>query len=288
MKKLIAVLLTLIMVMGLVACGETKPADTTAAPADTTAAPEENTAAPADTTAAAVDATEGADAAFTTITEGKLTMSTNAAFPPYEMLTEDGTGFEGIDVEIATAIAQKLGLELEILDMDFDAALLAVNQGKADIVMSGVTINEERKIVMEFTESYTTAKQVIIVKEGSDVSIDNLGEKQIGTQRGTTGYIYSSDDYGEDHVVAYDTGMTAVQALLNGQVDCVIIDSAPAEEFAKTNPGLTILETEYAVESYGIGCDKGNTALVAAINEALTEMLNDGTVQAIIDKYIAA
>ena len=228
-----------------------------------------------------------ADGEFTTIVEGKLTMSTNAQFPPYEMTTDDG-GFEGIDVEIATAIAEKLGLELDILDMDFDSALLAVQQGKSDIVMAGVTVNEDRLLVMDFTDSYATGVQVVIVKEGSDVTMDNMGEGLIGTQRGTTGNIYCTDDYGEEHVVAYDDGFTAVQALMNGQVDCVVIDNAPAQEFVKNNAGLTILDTEYAVEDYAIGLNKGNTALLDAINGALAELISDGTVQSIVDKYIPA
>ena len=227
-----------------------------------------------------------------TLKAGKLIMSTNAAFPPYEMTTDDG-GFAGIDVEIATEIAKKLGLELEILDMDFDAALLAVNEGKSDIVMAGVTVNEDRKLVMDFTDSYATGIQVVIVKEGSDVTMDNLGEKMIGAQRGTTGYIYASDTpenggYGEDHVTAYDNGASAVQALMNGQVDCVIIDNAPAKEYVKANPGLTTLEGEWVTEDYAIGCNKGNTKLVEAINKALKELTEDGTVQKIVDKYIVA
>jgi polar amino acid transport system substrate-binding protein len=129
---------------------------------------------------------------------------------------------------------------------------------------------------------------VVIVKEGSDVTIDNLGDQKIGTQRGTTGYIYCSDDYGEDHVVAYDNGITAVQALQNGQVDCVVIDNAPAQEFVAANEGLTILDTEYVTEDYAIGVAKGNTALLDAINGALQELIADGTVQSIIDSYITA
>ena len=273
MKKILALTLALIMALGMfTACGAGEDA------APTTTAPAATNGAEGETTAATT---------FTTIEAGKLIMSTNAEFPPYEMTDDDGT-YIGIDVEIATAIAEKLGLELEILDVDFDAALLAANEGKSDIVMAGVTVNDDRKVVMDFTNSYATGKQVVIVKEGSDVTIDNLGEKMIGTQRATTGYIYASDDYGEDHVTAYDNGATAVQALLNGQVDCVIIDSAPAAEYVKANPGLAILETEYVIEEYAIGCDKGNTELVNAINAALEELIADGTVQAIIDKYITA
>ena len=208
-------------------------------------------------------------------------------FTPYE-LKDDNGNYIGIDVEIATAIAEKLGLELEILDVDFDAALLAVQQGKSDIVMAGVTVNDDRKLVMNFSDTYATGKQVIIVTEDSTVTIDNLGEQMIGTQRATTGYIYASDDYGDDHVTAYDNGATAVQALKNGQVNCVIIDNAPAQEYVKANAGLKILETEYVIEDYAIGVDKTNAQLLEAINGALAELTADGTIQTILDKYISA
>ena len=226
------------------------------------------------------------------VEDGKLIMSTNAAFPPYEMTTDDG-GFEGIDVEIAGAIAEKLGLELEIDDMDFDSALLAVQQSKSDIVMAGVSVTDDRQLVMSFSDSYATGIQVVIVKEGSDVTMDNLGEKMIGCQRGTTGYIYASDTpenggYGEDHVTAFDNGASAVQALVNGQVDCVIIDSAPAAEFVKANAGLTLLDGNWVEEEYAIGMNLNNDALREAVNNALKELTEDGTVQKIIDKYITA
>lgn len=222
-----------------------------------------------------------------TVTEGVLTMSTNAAFPPYES-TDDSGNVVGIDADIAAAIAEKLGLKLQIDDMDFDGALAAPQSGKSDIVMAGVTVNEDRLLTLDFTESYATGVQVVIVPEGSDVTLDNLGEQQIGTQRGTTGYIYCTDDYGEDHVVAYDDAIAAVKALNNGQIDCVVIDSAPAQELVKANPGLTILDTEYVTEDYAIGVAKGNTALLDAVNGALKELVEDGTVQSIIDKYIPA
>lgn len=285
MKKILALMLALCMVFALAACGEAA-SDPSADP-ESEAPASEAPASEAPASEAPASEEPAADGEFTTIVEGKLTMSTNAQFPPYEMTTDDG-GFEGIDVEIATAIAEKLGLELDILDMDFDSALLAVQQGKSDIVMAGVTVNEDRLLVMDFTDSYATGVQVVIVKEGSDVTMDNMGEGLIGTQRGTTGNLYCTDDYGEEHVVAYDDGFTAVQALMNGQVDCVVIDNAPAQEFVKNNAGLTILDTEYAVEDYAIGLNKGNTALLDAINGALAELISDGTVQSIVDKYIPA
>ena len=236
----------------------------------------------------ASSATSSAAAAeLTTVETGKLTMATNATFPPYEMTTDSGE-LEGIDVDTAKAIAEKLGLELQIDDMDFDAALLSVQQGKADIVMAGVTVTDERKAVMDFSDSYATGIQSIIVPNDSDIaSPDDLAGKKIGTQRGTTGYIYCSDDFGEDSVVAYDSGLTAVQALNNGQVDAVVIDNAPATEYVAANPGLKVLDTSYAEEDYAIGMAKGS-ALEDAVNKALEELKADGTLQAIVDKYINA
>ena len=232
--------------------------------------------------------TSAAAGELTTVEAGKLTMATNATFPPYEMTTDSGE-FEGIDIDTAKAIADKLGLELQIDDMDFDAALLSVQQGKADIAMAGVTVTDERKAVMDFSDSYATGIQSIIVPNDSDIaSPDDLAGKKIGTQRGTTGYIYCTDDFGEENVIAYDDGLTAVQALNNGQVDAVVIDNAPAQEFVAANPGLKILDTAYAQEDYAIGVAKGNTQLLDAINGALEELQDDGTLQAIVDKYITA
>ena len=228
-----------------------------------------------------------------TIEDGKLIMSTNAAFPPYEM-TDDAGNFIGIDVEVAQAIADKLGLELVIDNMEFTAALEAAQNGKSDMVMAGVTVTEDRLMVMDFSDSYATGIQVVIVPNGSDITaIEDLEGKKIGTQMGTTGYIYASDSpenggYGEDNVVAYDNGITAVQALLKGQIDCIVIDNAPAQAFVKENSGLKILETEFVVENYAIGFAKGNTALKEAVNKALAELIADGTVQKIVDKYIPA
>ena len=241
----------------------------------------------ASSASSAAASTSAAAGELTTVEAGKLTMATNAAFPPYEMTT-DAVEFEGIDIDTAKAIAEKLGLELQIDDMDFDAALLSVQQGKADIVMAGVTVTDERKAVMDFSDSYATGIQSIIVPEGSDIaSPDDLAGKKIGTQRGTTGYIYCSDDFGDENVVAYDDGLTAVQALNNGQVDAVVIDNAPAQEFIAANPGLKILDTSYAEEDYAIGMAK-NSPLEDAVNSVLEELKADGTLQAIVDKYITA
>lgn len=280
MKKLTALLLALAMALALCACSN--QGDTPTPTAEPSAAGEPS--------AEATEPAQGGTVA--TAEEGKLHMATNAAFPPYEMVTDDG-GFEGIDVEVATEIAKKLGLELVVDDQDFVAALTAAANGQSDIVMAGVTVNEERKETLDFTDSYATGIQVVIVKEGSDVTMDNLGEKMIGCQKGTTGYIYASDTpenggYGEDHVIGYDNGAMAVEALKGGQIDCVIIDNEPAKAYVAANDGLTLLEGNWVLEDYAIGVKKGNTELLNAVNGALKELIADGTVQRIIDKYIPA
>lgn len=307
MKKILAILLALVLVLSFAACASTaettnedsnaqtnETADTTET-GDTDAAAEDTDASAEDTDAATEETT---GAAFTTVEEGKLHMSTNAAFPPYEMVADgegfEGTGYEGIDVEVAYAIAQKLGLELVVDDMDFTAALEAAQSGKCDMVMAGVTVNEDRLAVMDFSDSYATGVQVVIVTEDSPIAtLDDIEGKLIGTQKGTTGFTYASDTpenggYGEDAVIGFDNGLSAVQALKNGQVDCVIIDNAPAQSFVAENPGLKILDTEWVTEDYAIGVAKGNTALLDAINGALAELIADGTVQSIIDTYITA
>ena len=217
MKKFVALLLAVLMVASLCACGQK-------------------------------DTQTGSD--IKTVTAGKLTMSTNAQFPPYESVADDGkgyegTGFEGIDIEIAYALAQKLGLELVVDDMDFDSALSAVQTGKSDIVAAGVTVTPERQNTMCFTDSYANGVQVVIVPENSPIeTVDQLfsllddGEDiQIGTQNATTGFIYASDDFGEEHVQAFNKGADAVQALVTGKLTCVIIDNEPAKAFVAANNG---------------------------------------------------
>ena len=280
MKKALSLMTAAALVLSLAACGSTASSAASSEAVSSDAASSE--------TASSEAASETETAELSTVEPGKLIMSTNAAFPPYEMTTDSGE-FEGIDIETAQAIADKLGLELQIDDMDFDAALLAVQQGKSDMVMAGVTVTDERQNVMDFTDSYATGIQSIIVTEDSDIaSVDDLAGKKIGTQRGTTGYLYCSDDFGDENVVAYDDGLTAVQMLNNGQVDCVVIDNAPAKEFIAANPGLKLLDTAYVEESYAIGVGKGNAELKDAINTALEELKADGTLQAIVDKYITA
>lgn len=287
MKKFLALALALAMVMSLAACSNSSSSSAGSASSQGNTSSAGNASSDASSSA-------GNYGEFTTVEPGKLIMSTNAAFPPYEMTTADG-GFEGIDVEVAQAIAEKLGLELEVMDMAFNAALTAVQTGQSDIAMAGITVTEDRLETMDFSESYATGVQVVIVKEDSPIkTLDDLANAEmIGCQADTTGYIYASaapedGGYGEEHVTAYDNGALAVMALVNGQIDAVIIDNAPAQSFVAANEGLKILETPWVEEDYAIGVAKGNTALLNAVNTAMEELKAEGTFQAIVDKYITA
>lgn len=228
-------------------------------------------------------------------TKGTLVMATNATFPPYEY--KDGDSFAGIDVEIAEKIAEKLGMTLEIQDVEFGSIIGGVQTGKFDMGMAGLTVTDERKESVNFTNTYAKAKQVVIVKSDSSIaSLDNLkgdGSMKYGVQQDTTGDIYASDTienggYGEENVIRYKTGNDAVQALVNGKVDAVIIDNEPAKSFVAANEGLTILDGAWVEEEYAIAIAKDNTELLDKVNTALEELIADGTVQSIIDKYITA
>jgi len=216
-----------------------------------------------------------------------LKMGTNAAFPPYEF--KEGENFVGIDVEIAEAIAKELGKKLEIVDMEFDSIITSVVQGEVDLGIAGMTVTDERLKEVDFSSSYATGVQVVIVPEDSEIkTLDDLQGKKIGTQLGTTGDMYSKDDFGEENVVSYGKGADAVIALKGGDVDAVIIDNEPAKAFVAENEGLQILETEYAVEDYAIAIAKTNPELLEKVNAALEKLTADGTIDGIISKYIKA
>ena len=243
------------------------------------------TDAPATTTPATT-----APAATTTPTaKPVLKMGTNAYFPPYEFY--EGEKIVGIDAEIAAAIAEKLGMELEIVDMSFDSILSAVNADTVDFGMAGMTITEKRLLEVDFSNSYAKGVQAVIVKEGSaitaagDLSADGATYK-VGVQLGTTGDIYASDEFGKDRVTQYQTGNEAVAALIKGDVDCVIIDNEPAKSYVKANEGIKTLDTSYADEDYAICVKKGNKELLDKINAAIYELTKDGTIEGIVNKYI--
>ncbi len=278
-KKALCLLLAALLCLGLAACGQ--PA---ADNPDSSAAPSADVAAK------------------------PLVMATNAAFPPYEY--KDGDNFAGIDVEIAGLIAEKLGRPLQIQDVEFGSIVGGVQTGKYDIGMAGMTVTEERKQSVNFSNTYATGIQSVIVPEDSEyasfedfytgMTKDEEGEEvpagvkegiKIGVQQDTTGDIYSSDDpanwgFGEDNVVRYKTGADAVQALKTGKVTAVIIDNEPAKSFVASTTGLKILEGSYAEEDYAIAIAKENTELLNAVNQALKELTDEGKIQEIINKYI--
>ncbi len=269
MKKIIALVLAALMVFALVACGTSKD----------------------DPSTSASDASSASD----TAEKKTLVMATNATFPPYEY--KDGDNFAGIDVEIAEKIAEKLGMTLEIKDVEFGSIVGGVQTGKFDIGMAGMTVTDERKESVNFTDSYTTTKQVVIVREDSAIkAISDLkgdGSMKIGVQQDTTGDILASatvenGGYGEENVVRYKAATDTVQALKTGKVDAVIIDEAPAKSFVKTTEGLKILDGTWLEEQYAIAIAKDNTELLDKVNTALKELIADGTVKSIIDKYIPA
>ncbi len=283
MKKLVALLLALVLVLAMVACG---------APAveeQENETPVENVENEVE-----VEAEGETETALETAVPGKLTMATNAAFPPYEFY--EGNQIVGIDAEIAGAIAEKLGLELQIDDMEFDSIIEAVKGGKADIGLAGMTVTPDRQEEVDFTSSYATGIQVVIVTEDSAItSVDDLFAEgamhAVGVQRGTTGDLYVQWDLvdaGLATIDQYSKGVDAVQALKTGKVDCVVIDNQPAKAFVTEVEGLKILDTEYALEDYAGAMDKTRPELHTAVNSALEELIADGTVQAIIDKYISA
>ena len=218
--------------------------------------------------------------------ENVLVMGTNAAFPPYEFV-DDNNNIVGIDAEIAAAVAEKLGKKLQIKDMEFDSLLTAVQSGAIDFALAGMTVNDERKLTVDFSDTYATGVQVVIVKNDSAIAtVDDLEGKMIGVQAGTTGDIYCTDDFGQDNVKQYNNGALAVAALKNGQVDCVVIDNEPAKNFVKANEGLKILDTEYAVEDYAAAISKENKQLQDDFNKALKELKDEGKIAEIIEKYI--
>ncbi len=285
MKKIFAIALALMMLFALCACGGNNSSTASDTPATSTPAASENTAAPEN---------GAADSTLKTAVSGKLVMATNATFPPYEYY--DGDKIVGIDAEIAGAIAEKLGLELVIEDMEFDSITEAVKSGKADIGMAGMTVTPERQEEVNFTDSYATGKQVVIVTEDSPIaSVDDLfvegNNYVIGVQRNTTGDIYTTgdlEDAGLATIDRYSKGSEAVQALKTGKVDCVVIDNEPASAFVAEAEGLKILDTEYVEEMYAGAMSKDNQELFDAVNAALKELIDDGTIKGIIDKYIAA
>ena len=283
-KKVLAITMAALMAASLTACGggakETTAAATTAEEKaeDTTAAESKD-----ETSAEAAEIEAAKEAAG-----GKLVMATNAEFPPYEY--HDGDAIVGIDAEIAKAIADELGMELEIEDIAFDSIIPEIVSGKADMGLAGMTVTEDRMQSVDFSDTYAKASQKIIVTEDSEIaSPDDLKGVIVGVQLGTTGDIYVSDLEADGTTVErYSKGFEAVQALSQGKIDAVVIDGEPAKTFVAETQGLKILDESFTDEEYAIAVKKGNTELLEKINGALKTLKDNGTLDEIVAKYIKA
>ena len=272
-KKILTIALVGLMAASLAACGKASETQTS------------NAASESESDGKAESKSDGT-AQIKTVEAGKLTLATNAEFPPYEY--HDGDKIVGIDMDIADAIAKKLGLEVQIEDIAFDSVILEVTSGKADIGLAGISATDERKQSVDFSDTYTTSKQLIIVKDDSPIKgSKDLEGKTVGVQTGTTGDILASD-IKDVKPERYDKGMDAVQALSQGKVDAVIIDSEVAKKFVEETSGLKVLDEAFADENYAIAIKKGNKELLDSVNKALSELKSDGTIDSIIAKYIKA
>ena len=277
-KKMLALSMAVLMVASLAGCSSgAKETETTAAASEAGA----ETAAESEGETAAEDAEEEK-----TAEGGTLIMGTNATFPPYEYY--EGDEIVGIDVEIAQAIGEKLGMEVTVEDMEFDALIPALASNKVDIVAAGMTVTPERQESVNFTDTYATAAQVIIVKQGSDIaSSEDLNGKILGVQMGTTGDSLASEIEGAQ-VERFNKYFEAIQSVLQGKIDAVIIDSAPAKAFAEKDENLVILDEALSSEDYAMAINKDNTELLDKVNAAIAELDEEGTLDENVNKYIPA
>ena len=251
MKKILSLVISFVLILSLAACGSSSSASSSGGSGAT-----------------------------------KLIMCTNAEFPPYEF--KEGGEFAGIDVECARLIGSKLGYEVEILDIAFDSLIPTVMSGKADFAMAGMTVTEDRLKNIDFTHTYQTAVQTIVVPSNSSIaSADDLSGKKIGVQTGTTGDIYCTGDFGDSALERYPKIIDGFQAMKAGKIDACVVDDQVAKSIVASDSGsFKILDTAYAEEEYAIAVKKGNTELLNKLNSAIDEIKSNGELKKIVDKYI--
>ncbi|GFI01889.1 L-cystine-binding protein FliY [Lachnospiraceae bacterium] len=295
MKKISALLLAAVLSMGLLtACGDSE----TAAEAGNEAAQAEDTQAQDDVAAestqtdAEVEADAEADVAgaeTAALADGVLTVGTNAEFPPFEYVDDNGEP-DGFDIALIKAIGEKLGVEVEVENMEF-ASLVSSIGSKIDVAIAGMTVTEERQQSVDFSDAYYEAVQYVILPEGSEIATaQDLEGKTIGVQLGTTGDFIATDDIADTTVQQYNKGVDAVNDLINGRVDCVIIDKNPALVFASKFEGQLVAldgaQFDFGTEEYAIALPKGDADLAEKINAALAEIKADGTFDELVQTYI--
>ncbi len=295
MKKFLSTLLAAVMVMGfLTACGGSDASgnetqDATAPETNEEAAPEVQEEAEPVEEGAEKESADADAAVSEVLADGVLTVGTNAEFPPFEYVDDNGEP-DGFDIALIKAIGEKLGVTVEVENMEFEALVSAIGS-KIDLAIAGMTVTDERQASVDFSNPYYDALQYVIVPEGSEIaSFDDLAGKNIGVQLGTTGDFIASDDVEGANVSQYNKGVDAVNDLLNGRVDCVIIDKNPAQVFETQFSGqikaLDGAQFGFEVENYAIALPKGDAALAQQVNKALEEIKADGTFDQLVADYI--
>ncbi len=287
-KKLMTLTMALALAASLAACGSSDTAEETTTAAETEAA-ETTEASGEEASEAETSETEASEEAEAEQTGGTLTMATNAEFDPWEY--HDGDDIIGIDPEVAKAIADKLGMELKIEDMAFDAVIPSVTSGKADIGMAAISVTPEREASVDFTDTYAESALMLIVGADNEeiTGVEALSDHTVGVQTGTTGDLKASEIVGDDNVDRFNTYFEAVESLKQGKVDAVLIDNAPAKVFLSQNSDtLKQAGEELDKEEYAIAVAKGNEELVESLNAAIAELKEDGTLDEIMNKYIPA
>lgn len=285
LSKLAAFALATAMAVSMSACSSTSTAASSSSASSAAASSSE---------ASSAAASSAASTSLDKIKADKfVTMSTNAEFEPFEY--KDGDNIVGIDAEISKKVADKLGVELKINDIAFDSLIPELNSGRANFVAAGMTVTDDRKQNVDFSDTYFDASQAIIVKKDSAIkSRADLNGKKVGVQQGTTGDTYCTNEDGKNDIKVasverYNKGVDAVTDLVNGKIDAVVIDDFPATKFVEKNSDkIQKLGEALTVEKYAIAVKKGDDAMLKTVNDVLAEMKSSGELNKIIEKYKAA
>lgn len=287
MKKIFAMILAMSMAASMAACGGSAASSST--PASSAEAASSETASPA-----AASSSEASEAETENSTPnldrikaaGKIVMMTNATFPPFEYIGADGKP-AGVDVDVSQAIADELGVELEILDMNFDLLIDAVKSGKGDFAAAGMTIKPERLEQVDFSIEYVKSAQYAIVKTGSGVTSDKLDGLTIAVQESTTGDFYVSDNVKAKEVLRFKSAVEAGAALKSGKCDAVVVDKLPAQSIAKNSDGeLEVLPESLTEESYAFAVKKDCPDLLDAINKVMIKLVEEGKIDEFVTKHM--
>jgi polar amino acid transport system substrate-binding protein len=276
MKKFVAVLLALALALALVACsGSASSSSTAASSSDASSA--------SSSASGSTEATPPLDAIKA---KGKIVMMTSTGFPPFEYIDDSGNP-AGVDIDLAQLVADDLGVQLEVLDMNFDLLIDALKSGKGDFIAAGMTATEERATQIDFTDTYVSNGLLMVVPVDSDITtVADLNGKVIAVQTGTTADLYAQDETDAKEVLTFNTPIDAAAAVSSGKADVAIIDNLPAKSIAESSNGKLIVLDEFVTEEpMAMGVAKGQEDLVAEINKVLKQAQADGTIQKLLDEH---